>query len=136
MNTASPLDEYSVVEMAVLPSEGQTQSQACPEEASPYWCVRHLRLTILLLNIIPAAIFCGLIYLAIALTPTQAMPNGPAGQSKYEAAVAGYLIWWGVCFTLNIPCIAKGGWSIAVVYIFYTVLLFGGTILINMKWMS
>ena len=132
MNTASKLDEYSVVEMAILPPEDQTQSQARPEEV-PVWCVRHLRLTILLLNIIPAAIFCGLIYLAISRTPTQAMPNGPAGQSKYEAAVAGYLIWWGVCFTLNIPCIAKGGWSIAVVYILYTVLLFGGTILIEMK---
>ena len=135
MNTASTLDKYSVVEMAILPSEGQTPSQARPEEV-PIWCVRHLGLTRLLLNIIPAAIFCGLIYLAIALTPTQAMPNGPAGQSKYEAAVAGYLIWWGVCCTLNIACIAKGGWSIAVVYIFYTVLLFGGTILINMKWKS
>jgi hypothetical protein len=132
MNTASTLDEYSVVEMAILTSEGQTQSQARPEEV-PIWCVRHLGLTRLLLNIIPAAIFCGLIYLAIALAPTQAMPNGPAGQTKFDAALAGYILWFGVCIILNIPCIALGGCVTAVVYIFYTVLIVVGTILIEMK---
>ena len=130
MSTANPLDQYSVAEMAISPSQIQRESETKTEKAFR-WCEQNPGLARLLLNIVPTMIFIGLIVLTVFLTPKQpssgSVPVGTGCIVSFEA----YFIWFLICIVLNRPC--RGGYAAALVCIFYTVLLFLGVLCILLK---
>lgn len=130
MDTAITLDEYSAAEMAVIPSEGQGQGQESTKGVAG-WCARHPQIARLLLNVIPATIFCGLISLTVSLAPKGGIPSSPAANTSFEVSFAFSLIWGFVCIALNLPC--ECGCCTAVAVIFYFVLLIGGIFCIDTR---